>query len=359
MLRTAVSLLLALALAGSCASAAVLPVDTETYPEAQTYEGDVVLQWDGPVLPARTEYELLETVVTDFSMTLGKCEEPGHKFALISYRNANGEQQKAWVMDYNLNRVQSGVYVTEETALAYARRFFGNQYILALKEDSEITLTHDEPIWLAELKDASGHVTHTLYFTDGGLILDYRDLSVELPTLEGGFHHVDELGAAAAADGATAMLEWMSRELLPQTSFESVATFGYDAKQSMYSFSLNGAEELAMVLMEPEMRVASYTDLSRPDARYGTYLTANEAIAIAQEQLFSGEYGLSPEEADLYTVTYTELGTQKADWLTVDVSLPYWHMVFTDTENGSMEFDAVVDAITGDVLYIAESAGNG
>lgn len=359
MLRKMLAFTLSMTLLTTCASAAVLVMDTRTYPEAVSEEGVIQLQWDGFDLPKGTEYELVKTEITDGNCIIGKCEEPFQKFAQIAYTDETGEQL-AWVMAYDLNRAFEGDYGSEKAAESYAQRFFSNQYVQAATENTEVNLKRTPDGWQAELADASGKASHRLCFTENGTILSYRDLSFTLPSLAGGAEHVDELGNAAHANGSIGMLEWMSRELLPNMSFQSIATFAHDEEKNVYSFNADRGEHFISVAVEPELHITAYTAMVHPSARYGEYLTSAEACAIGRKLLVAS-CGLTPEEADLCTIRQTEFNTWPGTFGSVEITEPYWYVWFStpDGENYA-EFDIMIDAATGEGLYAGGPiTGNG
>lgn len=358
--RTLTALLLAMALLFSAACAAELPMDTRIYPVQQSEDGAIALQWGGPDLPKGTEYELLQTAVTDTDCIIGKCDEPFHKFAQIAYTDEKGGQQQAWVMAYDLNRAFEGDYSTEDAAKAYAQRFFSNQYVLASEADADVQLTASAEGWHAELTDASGAATHRLIFTETGTILSYSDLSFTLPSLEGGAEHVNELGDGANACGAIGMLEWMSRELLPNISFQSIATFAYDEAKNVYSFNADRWEHFISVAVEPELHIVSYVAGYHPEARYGEYLTSGEAAVIGREMLVT-QCGLTQEEAASCTLRQTEFNFHPFYVEGLEIDSPYWYLWFATPEGENYrEYDIMVDASTGECLYAGGPVvGNG
>lgn len=355
------TLLVALMLCCTAASAAVLPVDAKTFPAFTDKNGTIHLEWGGPVLPAWTEYELLETVVTDVNCVIGQCEEPFHKFAHIAFMDEKGQPQDAWGMAYELNRAMPADLAGDEKgAVAYAQRFFSNQYVLACEENADVEVTAGENVWNAVLKNEQGAITHTLRFDTAGRIISYQDEQFSPPGLAGGTEHSDELGAQAASCGAIGMLEWMSRELLPNVGFNSIATFAYDETAKVYSFAIDSTDFIVSVALEPELHIVAYADMDMPQTSYGDYLSL-EAAEERGRALLAETCGLTEEEAAACTLNQSEFCMQQGDWSDEDTPLPYWYLWFiTAPGENYAEYDIMIDAATGDSLYAGGPiTGNG
>lgn len=355
-------ILLVLLIGCICAEAAVLPVDVETFTPVQNEKGETCLEWNGPLLPAQTSYELMETVITGYDCNLSSRNEIAHKFARISYRDAQGETQEAWVMAHNLNRAQIARLDTEQKAEDYARRFFTNQYVLAADADSPIRITTADDGWKAELLSADGSVTHELIVRRSGLVISYRDLRYQAPDISHAAVHDDELAQAADVYGAHGVLEWSSRELLPDVGYNSVATI--DRTGDIFTFVIDGFDYYVALETEPAVRMVAYGDM-RLGASYGDYLSREEALDFAKLAL-RRECHLTSEEADaLLLPLQAHFCAKPYHWTNAYVPLPYWcfQMDLLPTAEGEdpVQYQVIINADDGGVLEISDPAsmGNG
>lgn len=340
---------------GAPAESGVLPRDTETFTPVTWADGITRLDWGGPELPAGTAYTVLEIAYTGWENELGVETAPFRKFARIAYTDVAGKEQEAWVMHYNLNPALPVELNAEEDAVQYARRFFTNAYIQAAGEDDPITVTSRENGWRAYLKDAQGHVTHSLSFESDGKIAWYQDCGqpVQPPAST---VHSDSLLAAADACGVSGMLEWASQELLPIESFESIATV--EQEGSLFSFYINGKDQYVLASAEPTPRIVHYINLRLEDV-IEPYLSREDALSLARKAL-AKDQNLSESEAQTWEAAETNFRFQHSVDGHPALPGPYWSFVFVQpgAETG---FEVILNAQSGDLLRVNSPVllGNG
>jgi len=339
----------------ACAESAFLPVDTETFLPVTDADGVTRLEWNGPILPAGTAFELLETAITGWECRLTETNEAVHKFARIAFSDENGESHEAWVMAHNLNRAVPAELTTEEQALSYARRFLGNQYVLADDGNGDVRITRQENGWLAELLNQSSGTTHELLVDPKGRVQYYLDRSYQAPPLSEGAVHDDALARLADTYGMHGVLEWSSRELLPDVGYNSVATVAYDEASKIFTFIIDGFDYYVALQAEPAVRMVAYGDLNTAGGRYAGCLSRDQARAIAAEALVS-ECGLSTGSTSLLSLLQADLCIKPDWWTSADVPLPYWCLQFQLLPSAAgeafQEYQVLIDASTGDVLEI-------
>lgn len=347
-----------------CASvqAAVLPIDVETFTPLIDEQGETYLEWNGPVLPAGTTYELLETVVTGYDCKLASRNEIAHKFARISYQDAQGDAQEAWVMAHHLNRALLTHLDNEEEAQNYARRFFTNQYVLAASAEDSIQMTQLSNGWRAELLDSDGAVTHELTFRIDGQVIQYLELGYQSPDVSHAVIHDDGLAEDADVYGAHGVLEWSSRELLPEVGYNSVATI--DRTGDVFTFIIDGFDYYVALEVEPVVRMVAYGDMQL-GASYGDYLNRAEALELATLALMR-ECHLLPEEASTQLMTLqSNFCAKPYQWTNAYVPLPYWcfqmNLVPASETEDIAQYQVIINAADGGVLEISDpaAAGNG
>ena len=364
MKRCLLALLVLLMLGTACASAAVLPMDTETFTPIVDEKGVTCLEWDGPVLPAGLEYELKETVITGWERRFEPYTVAGHKFARITYTGADGGARDAWVMAHNLNRAQFTPLNTEEAALGYARRFLQNQYVQAATAETPVRVSPMEGGWKAEALDDQGSVTHVLMMDENGVVLQFADLLYQPVDVSGGAEHNDALANLADTYGAHGVLEWSSRELLPGVGYNSVATIAFNQETHTFTFLIDHFDFYVALQVEPEVRMVAYGDM-RTDAAYGDYLNRQQALEIVIPALAQAQNLTEAELTKRLQVNHFTFSAKPHYWTTSDIPLPYWVIdccILPETDDQlPQECLVLVDAQNGGVVEILDPAqmGNG
>lgn len=207
-----------------------------------------------------------------------------------------------------------------------------------------------------ELVDPEQAVIHELIVDKSGQVIQYRDLSCQPADLSRGCVHSDVLAEQADSYAAHGVLEWSSRELLPDVGYNSVATI--DRTGDVFTFIIDGFDYYVALEMEPEVRIAAYGDM-RLGASYGNYLSRAEAHELAQLALLR-ECSL-PEEAVL-SLFCANFCAKPYEWTNAYVPLPYWQFQFDVTDGEAIShYQVLIDAKNGALLEISDPSlmGNG
>ena len=355
MKKLLLTLMLVFLVGTACAETSVLPADTDTFTPMLEADGVTYLEWNGPILPEGTEYELLETIITGWECRLTDYDEAVHKFARIAYTDEAHQRQEAWVMAYSLNRAQPADLTTAERAQAYAMRFFSNQYVLAGDENSRLQLSRVPSGWQAELLDASGTVTHELLLTHNGHVQYYLDCKYKAPDVSQAVAHDDDLAELADSYGAHGVLEWSSRELLPGVGYNSVATIDFEEESKVFTFIIDGFDYYAALAVEPSIRMVAYGDMHF-NARYGDYLSRDEAYDLAVLAMMR-ECNLNADEAaNLLVPLQSSFCAKPYYWTNAYVPLPYWcfqiEALPAAANEAPLTYQILIDAKDGGVLEI-------
>lgn len=352
-------LLLALLLCMGCAHAqtTALPMDARIYIEREMADGSVTLEGLERTIPAGTLCTVEEVAETDESCSLTSMARPFHRFARVSYHDAQGEAREDWVMLYSVNLAVTQKLETPDQVQAYARRFFSNQYVMAANEETSISHDPAGDGWRVELKDEQGNVTHYAIFDSMGRVAQYRDLSFEVPDVSGGACYQEELSNAANETGAMPALEWISKELFPDAGFNSVPCQFYDEETDVYTFFVDSFDYYVCVQAGEQPRLMAYGDFRQEDGGYPGYLTRAEALEKALQTI---QQDFALDENAAVDAVFASFSIAEPEWLQAGDCAAQWEITLRLFANDIMsEFWISLDAQTGEVIPAEIEMGNG
>lgn len=352
-------ILAALMLGAGCASAqtSALPCDADVYTESILQDGAIVLQKMDRSIPEGTLCTVEQIAVTDESRSITSMVRPFHRFARVSYHDAEGQPQEDWIMLYDLNRAVSRKLHGPDDVQAFARCFFSNQYVQAADENTNITHLEQGNGWRAELRDETGAVTHFVVFDALGHVAQYRDLSFETPCIGGGVSYQEALSDAADESGAMPALEWISKELFSTAGFNSVPCHFYDEERDVYTFFVDSFDYYISVQAGEQPRLMAYGDFRQDQGGYPGYLTRAEAVEKALETV--GKDFALDETAEV-VAAFASFSIAEPEWLQAGDCAAKWEITLRVFANDIMsEFWISLDAQSGEVIPAQIEMGNG
>ena len=242
----------------------------------------------------------------------------------------------------------------EDDAYRFAEAFFTSPYVDGLSDGCTMTITHAENSWQAVLAPADTSLpTLTLRFAASGRIQQYQNSDYVLPTLDG-FSIEEDISFEEINNVDTL------RVLLPHMENNTCAVYAREGNVAYYNVDTFYVW-LGLAMGEPTPELVAYCDLETDGARYPGYLSRAEAEEAAKLAL-AETYGSAAEQADHYKPIQADFVLQEGLWPYPDMPLPYWFLVLGDEAGGlERQYEVLIDAATGEILEINDSAaiGNG
>lgn len=253
----------------------------------------------------------------------------------------------------NLPIPQQGIF-TIQSAKEFAVSFFTSTYVSVPVEMKNIEIVQKDAAWSCTFTHST--FSAELLFDCDGRILEYRNTDYQVPGLEG--IHLDFLNEMIDLE----TMDWVHQlcdALFPSDIWCSgVIIHKVDiANQEIYV--LVGEEwnsvltTYFMIQTAPERKLLGFGDLRYEAARYGSYLSKEEAIQAAQTKIIEA---LNTTETNriLQANLVTSAGYFNA---TPIQETPFWYIVFEN--NTGLSFEVLIDAKNGEVLELNTDAGEG